>query len=223
MASIVVLINGMDTSNRQCKMILRNSGGSHCFILFEWLVDNYIFYYWNLRLLINNTRIPTMFSVLSLNILPSLDHHKVDILESIGIKTVADLLHYKYIYQSQMTVSYCMHDLAFILASIIIIYFSGTKGISTYSQNWPWLPSLLWQQFVNALKANHILSWIYISCRYIEQWTCKLCEIYCGVYWRSNKLIILENISSKMVEWYHDRNILRFVFRNFVETWIASS
>lgn len=48
----------------------------------------------------------TMFSVLSLNILQSLDSHKIDVLETIGIKTIADLLHYKYIYQAQILINY---------------------------------------------------------------------------------------------------------------------
>ena len=48
----------------------------------------------------------TMFSILSLNILESLDSHMISILESIGIKTIADLLHYKYIYQAQILVNF---------------------------------------------------------------------------------------------------------------------
>lgn len=59
----------------------------------------------------------TMYSVLSLNILQSLDSHKIDILESIGIKTIADLLNYKYIYQSQILINYAKglisHDFDF--------------------------------------------------------------------------------------------------------------
>ncbi|GJM36546.1 MAG: hypothetical protein DHS20C18_55470 [Saprospiraceae bacterium] len=95
----------------------------------------------------------SMFSVLSLNVLRSLDSQKINALNNIGIATVADLLHYTYFYRAEVLINYSKglvaHDL-----DVAIFLDNGLQN--TPKEDIPGLPTSSLKGIGSTLEATLI-------------------------------------------------------------------